>query len=134
MDELHLHFPVPRRVDRLQLLARVVRHALASPQLPGGGAPRRRGCRARAPEGLTVPERRVVLVERSGHVLVCVRPGGRHGALDLVRPSPTSPSSATASQGWYEIERVRGAGSRADASGGWPAAVALPHPAGRLRT
>ena len=26
MDELHLHFPVPRRVDRLQLLARVVRH------------------------------------------------------------------------------------------------------------
>ena len=25
-DELHLHFPVPRRVDRLQLLARVVRH------------------------------------------------------------------------------------------------------------
>lgn len=27
MDELHLHFPVPRRVDRLQLLARVVRHA-----------------------------------------------------------------------------------------------------------
>ena len=27
MDELHLHLPVPRRVDRLQLLARVVRHA-----------------------------------------------------------------------------------------------------------
>ena len=26
MDELHLHFPVPRRVDRLQLLSRVVRH------------------------------------------------------------------------------------------------------------
>lgn len=26
MDELHLHFPVPRRVDRLQLLARVIRH------------------------------------------------------------------------------------------------------------
>ncbi len=25
MDELHLHFPVPRRVDRLQLLSRVVR-------------------------------------------------------------------------------------------------------------
>lgn len=27
MDELHVHFPVPRRIDRLQLLARVVRHA-----------------------------------------------------------------------------------------------------------
>ena len=26
MDELHVHFPVPRRVDRLQLLSRVVRH------------------------------------------------------------------------------------------------------------
>ena len=26
MDELHVHFPVPRRIDRLQLLARVVRH------------------------------------------------------------------------------------------------------------
>ena len=26
MDELHLHFPVPRRIDRLQLLSRVVRH------------------------------------------------------------------------------------------------------------
>ena len=26
MDELHVHFPVPRRLDRLQLLARVVRH------------------------------------------------------------------------------------------------------------
>ena len=26
MNELHVHFPVPRRIDRLQLLARVVRH------------------------------------------------------------------------------------------------------------
>lgn len=26
MDELHVHFPVPRRIDRLQLLGRVVRH------------------------------------------------------------------------------------------------------------
>ena len=27
MDEMHLHFRVPRRVDRLQLLTRLVRHA-----------------------------------------------------------------------------------------------------------
>lgn len=26
MNELHVHFPVPRRIDRLQLLARLVRH------------------------------------------------------------------------------------------------------------
>ena len=26
MDELHVHFPVPRRIDRLQLLSHVVRH------------------------------------------------------------------------------------------------------------
>lgn len=44
MDELHLHFPVPRRVDRLQLLARVVRHTLPllnvleDADAPGGAA------------------------------------------------------------------------------------------------
>ena len=26
MNELHVHFSIPRRIDRLQLLARVVRH------------------------------------------------------------------------------------------------------------
>ena len=57
-----------------------------------------------------MPERRVVLVERSD-ILVCVRPGHRRGAwiwFDLA----DTPKLNSGETGWYEIERIRGAPPR----------------------
>lgn len=59
---------------------------------------------------MTVPERRVVLVERSDF-LVCVRPGHRHGRWIWFDPADI-PDLKSGEQGWYEIERIRGAAPR----------------------
>ena len=57
-----------------------------------------------------MPERRVVLLERSDF-LVCHRPGRRHGQW-LWFDAADVPELKSGEQGWYEIERIRGAPPR----------------------
>ena len=52
-----------------------------------------------------------MLVERLDF-LVCVRPGGRHGRWIWFDPADV-PELGDGGSGWYEIERLRGAGPRA---------------------
>ena len=58
-----------------------------------------------------MPERRVVLVERSD-TLVSVRSGQRHGRWIWFDPADV-PELRSGETGWYEIERICGAGPRA---------------------